>query len=233
MKILKIFFMLVFGFLLSSVLAVGANLPIVPTFAVVSAAQAVIHFSMPAQGLAFFNWPDLTWADGQKNMGGLQVIGYYTTVDECTTIPVLFENPATAAEEVSLDHTTTPFAFETGGCFKKLYMTPETSKVDDEPQGETDGQSFVHKGEFVYPGTKPEALAYAAAVNNSKMLFILIESNGQMRVIGSKAFPARCKVKATTGTKTADRKGITIEVYSYGDTPAPIYTGDIELTPAV
>jgi len=231
MKILKIFFILTFGFLLSSILAVGANLPIVPTFAAVAVAQAVVHFSMP-KGVAFFNFASLTWADGAKNMGGLQVTGYYTTIDECTTIPELFASPSTAAEEVTLDHTTTPFAFETGGCFKELYMTLETSKVEDEPQGEIDGQSFVHKAELVYPGTSADALAFAAAVNNSKMLFIFKESDGQMRVIGSKAFPARCKVTVTTGAKTADRKGLTIEIFSYGYTPAPIYEGDIELTPA-
>ncbi len=232
MKFSKIFFALIFGFLLSTVLSIGAELPLLPTAVAVSASYAILSFSMPINGYAFFNFIDLTWEDGAKNMGGLQVTGYYAPISHFENIPKLYANPSTPSEEVTLDSSTTGFTFLIGKNFLKLYMTLETGKIDDEPQGEVDGQSFVHKAEIFYPGTKPEALAFASQINNSNMLFVFLESDGQRRVIGSEAFPARCKPKTTTGGKTADRKGITLEIWSYGYTTSPIYDGDIPLTPA-
>jgi len=62
------------------------------------------------------------------------------------------------------------------------------------------------------------------------MVFIFEEaSGGNRRVIGSRAFPARCKPSFTTGKATADRKGMTLEIWSYGYTPAPLYDGVIRL----
>jgi hypothetical protein len=179
-----------------------------------------------AAGTLMFNWANMVWADGEKNMGGLKTIGYFIPVADCDTIPVLPAVPATPAEEVTLDGDITPAS---GKYFHKLYSTLETSEVIDENQGEPDAQSFVHKANIFYPGTKVEALAFAANVNNSNMLFIFEESTGNKRVIGSEAFPAKCKPSFTTGTATKDRKGMTMEIYSYGYTPAPLYTGVIAL----
>jgi hypothetical protein len=145
--------------------------------------------------------------------------------------PELPADPATTEEEVTLE-SVTGFTFLITKCFLSGYATRETSEVVDEPQGEDDCQSFIHKAEIFFPGTKVEALAFAANVNNANMVFIFLESDGQRRVIGSKAHPAKCKVSVTTGKKTGDRKGMTLEISSYGYTPAPLYTGTIPLTPA-
>lgn len=183
--------------------------------------------AIPLQpGILMFNFANLTWADGEKNMGGLKTIGYFIPVSDIDTFAALPANPSTAEEEVTLEGDFTPGA---GKYFNKIYSTLETSEVKDESQGEPDGQSFKHSATIFYPGTKVEALAFAANVNNSNMLFIFEESTGQKRVIGSEAFPAKCKPSFTTGKATADRKGMTMEIYSYGYTPAPIYDGLITL----
>ena len=184
------------------------------------------------QGVLFFNWASMTWTDGAKNMGGLKTIGYFAPVADVLNFPELPAAPATAEEEVTLE-SVTGFTMKTGKRFWELYSTQETSEVTDEPQGEPDGMSFVHKAAIFFPGTSVEALAFAANVNNSNMVFIFEEASGtNRRVIGSVAFPAKCKVTATTGKATADRKGISMEIQSYGYTPAPLYTGTIPLTPA-
>ena len=181
-----------------------------------------------APGLLMFNFANLTWTDGTENMGGLQVIGYYALVADVDNFPELPSAPATASEEVTL--TQSPgFTMLAGKFFFKLYSTLETSEVIDENQGEWDGQSFVQKATIFYPGTAVEALAFAKNVNNSNMVFVFIESNGNRRVIGSKAFPAKCKPAFTTGKATADRKGMTMEIQAYGYTPAPFYEGVIRL----
>lgn len=207
------------GVLFASVLGVD------PAFTV-SALIGLGAIPLPMAGKLMFNWANLVWADGEKNMGGLKTIGYFIPVADCETIAVLPTNPTTPAEEVTLDGDITP---STGKYFNKLYSTLETSEVVDENQGEPDAQSFVHKATIFFPGTKVEALAFAANVNNSNMIFIFEESTGNKRVIGSEAFPAKCKPSFTTGKATKDRKGMTMEIYSYGYTPAPLYTGVITL----
>lgn len=180
-------------------------------------------------GLVMFNFADLEWADNMKNMGGLKTIGYYAPISEIDNFPELPANPSTPAQEVTLDGTP-GFTFLLSKYFRKIYSTMETSEVVDEVQGETDGQSFKHSATIFFPGTSVEALAFAANVNNTNMVFIFEEASGEnRRVIGSRAWPARCKPSFTTGKAAADRKGMTLEIYSYGYTPAPIYDGVIRL----
>jgi len=190
--------------------------------------------SIPSpKGVLMVTFVDLVWADGTVNMGGLKVIGYYAPVSDILNFPELPTNPLTAADEVTLE-SVTGFTFITGKNFLKLYSTEETASVTSEPQGEVDGQSFVHKGKMFFPGSKVEAMAFMKAVNNGNMVFVFEEASGDARrVIGSVAFPAKCKPSHTTGEKTADRKGMTLEIQSYGITPVPFYTGAISLTPAV
>ncbi|MBC8486281.1 MAG: hypothetical protein H8D45_09615 [Bacteroidetes bacterium] len=209
------------GVLFASVLGVS------PFFTV---GTLIVLGSIPLRctGILMFNFANLTWADGEENMGGLQVIGYYALIADIDNFPALPSNPATAAEEVTLEQSP-GFIMLAGKYFYKIYSTLETSEVVDENQGEWDGQSFVHKGEIFYPGTKAEALAFAKHINNSNMVFIFLEADGTRRVIGSEAFPAKCKPSFTTGKATADRKGMTLEIQSYGYTPAPFYEGVIRL----
>jgi len=208
------------GVLFASVLAVS---PYITTGVVLAMA-----FIPTPKGILMFNFANMDWADGEENMGGLQTIGYYALIADIDNFPELPTAPATATEEVTLE-SATGFTMKTDKTFFKLYSTLETSEVVDENQGEWDGQSFVHKATMFYPGTKVEALAFAKNVNNSSMVFIFLESDGQRRVIGSRAFPAKCKPSFTTGKATADRKGMTLEIQSYGYTPAPLYTGKILL----
>lgn len=207
------------GFIFAFVLGVS------PLFTI--GALAVMSVLVPTlPGVAMYNFASMTWADGEENMGGLQTIGYFAPIADVDNFPTLPTSPSSAAEEVTLEGN---FSFLTEKYFMKLYSTLETSEVVDENQGEYDGQSFVHKATIFYPGTKAEALAFAKAVNNSNMVFIFTESTGARRVIGSEAFPAKCKPSFTTGKATADRKGMTMEIQSYGYTPAPLYTGVIRL----
>ena len=179
------------------------------------------------------NLTDILWQQGTENMGGLKVIGYYAPIEDIANFPELPENPSTPEEEVTLE-STTGFTFVTGKNFLKIYSTQETGEVISEPQGEVDGQSFVHKATIFFPGSKAEAMAFMKLVNNANMVFVFEEATGgARRVIGSVAFPAKCKPSHTTGKATADRKGMTLEIQSFGTTPAPFYTGPIPLTPAV
>jgi hypothetical protein len=222
MRPLKIIEQLMFLFIVAFIVASVTSLPLIGVGA------ALIGFAaLPKpDGVAMFNFADLTWADGEENMGGVKVTAYYALAADIETFPVLPTSPATAADEVTLDGN---FVMKAGKYFHKIYCTMQTGEVVDENQGEADGQSFVHKATLFYPGTKVEALAFAKNANNSNMIFVIEEVTGQMRVVGSEAIPAKVKPSFTTGKAYADRKGMTLEVTSYGYTPAPVYTGYIDL----
>lgn len=216
---------IVAGFLLSTVTGISP-------FMTVGSVLVLGALPQP-QGALMFNWASLAWGDGSENMGGLKTIGYYTLLSDIDNFPALPENPTTTIEEITLE-SVTGFTMLTGKQFFEIYSTMETSEVVDEVQGEEDAKSFIQKATIFYPGTSVEALAFARNVNNANMVFIFEEASGtNRRVIGSKAFPAKCKASVTTGKATADRKGVTLEIYSYGYTPAPLYSGTIPLTPAV
>jgi len=182
------------------------------------------------------DYADLDWASGQNNMAGLQVIGYWAPVDDFETIPARkaedFASATNGTEVIELE-STTGFVFKTGKCFKKIYGTLEEGEIKDTQQGPRDGRSYKSEMPWVYPGTKKEALAWAAGVANTPMVVIGIEGNGQRRVLGTGGFPAYAKVDITTGKAGADRKGLAIVFETIGPTPAPVYEGDISLTPAV
>lgn len=184
------------------------------------------------KGVLMFTFVNVDWTEGVTNMGGIKTTIYYAPIADILNFPELPANPATPEDEVTLE-SVTGFTFNTGKNFLTIYATMETAQVQDEPQGEMDGMSFVHKATLFHPGTKAEALAFAKQVNNANMVFIFPEADGgNFRVIGSAAYPAKAKVTIDTGKATADRKGMTIEITSYGATPAPLYTGAISLTPA-
>jgi hypothetical protein len=174
---------------------------------------------MPKHALGTFNFASLAWADGEDNMGGIRTTAYYIPASQVTTEPSLVNS------ELDGDYT-----LEAGKYFLSFYTTAEVGDVVDEGQGETDGRSFKHKGKLFFPGTKEAALDFCRAANNTGFIFIFVESTGQRRVVGSKAFPAKLSIGTTTGAKTADRKGISIEVESYGYSPAPYFKGIIALS---
>jgi hypothetical protein len=176
------------------------------------------------------SFDDLLWPDGTDNIGGTEVNHYYAPLSDIAVFPGIPTTPATLTEEVTVAD---DFEFNTGKKFLKIYSTLDTGKIDDKSVGEFDGKSFEHSFEFFFPGTIGEALALIRKMNNTNMVFIASEANGQKRIIGSPAFPAKMSMSdVTTGQKTADRKGTTIKVESRGVTPALIYTGAIPLTPA-
>lgn len=223
MKAIKIITSILFTLLAGLIL--GAAIGVNPLF-IAGVLITLAAIPKPA-GLVLFNFADLEWSDNKKNMGGIKTTAYYAPVSEIDVFPELPANPATPEDEVTLDGR---FIFDSGKFFRKLYLTMETSEVKDENQGERDGQSFKHTAEFFFPGTEAEALAFAANVNNTGMVFIFEEiSGGNRRVIGSAAIPARVMCSFTTGKATADRKGMTVTVEGYGYTPAPLYDGAIQL----
>lgn len=172
--------------------------------------------------LVDLNWP----SEGQDNAGGLRTIGFYAPIGDFVSIPKVPANPVDMSAVAKI---TTDFNFKTGKGWRKIYSTMDTSEVKSTQVGELDGKSFEHSAEFFHPGNKAEALGFCRLINNGSFIFLFIEPEGNVRVVGSEAFPAKTEsIEQTTGKATADRKGTTIMVKGRGLGPAPIYTGVIK-----
>jgi hypothetical protein len=108
---------------------------------------------------------------------------------------------------------------------KKIEITEQTGKVTDELIGDTDGKSFSSTLEFHVPGSSAKNLGFAAASKNARLVFIVPEENGTLRVVGNLVNPARFEsFSADTGASREDRKGGTYTFKTFGNTPAPILT---------
>lgn len=161
---------------------------------------------------------NLLHEDNADNMGGIQTIGYFIKESDIETHPPLADDTGSL---------TGNFTLKANKVWKKIYSTMDKGKVESPSQGENDGQSFKHSATIFHPGTKAETNAFMRMINNSNMVFIFLTPEGERQVVGSRAFPAKCKPSHTSGEKTADLKGMTMTIESYGNSPAPLYTGTI------
>ena len=121
----------------------------------------------------------------------------------------------------------------TGKQMNAIYVTPETSGLDGETQGERDAESTKRSAEFFFPQPNADSLGFAKVVQNRRMFFIFEDMKGQKRLIGSPRFPAKCSPADTTGKASTDRPGVTFTVEDIGNGPAPVYDSTVPLTPAV
>ncbi len=177
-----------------------------------------------------FDFTDLAWADHAENMGGFNssaFLGISTDIDTYAELPAV---PAAEADYVTLEGV---YVMKPTKKFIEVHVTPDTAKAIAENQGETDGQSFKLKGEFLYPGTKAECRAFARKINNARGVIILEDAEGERLVVGTKARPCYFKPTLDWGQKAADRKGMTVAFESDSFVPGYLHDGAIPLTPAV
>jgi hypothetical protein len=169
-------------------------------------------------------WNDVTWADGQENMGGTsQVEILYAVAEDIVTWPDYVAVPATDADYNTV---TDSFVMVATKKFHKLYLTPETGEVKSSLIGGVDSRSFKHEFEGFHPGGSDAVEALLTKFKNSRGAFVIQESDGTIRLVGTKKFPARLEaVDSTSGKKYDDSRGKTIKIFSYGKSPAPKFTG--------
>lgn len=174
-----------------------------------------------------FTFASLDWTGGD-NMGGFTSEAYLGISSEIDTWATLPANPTTDAQMVTLTGT---YACKSTKSFYKIYVTPRTFGGDSDSQGEIDGKSFLQKGEFFYPGTKTEALAFARKMNNNRGVLIGIDPNTGNRIqFGTKDFPLFFSPSVKFGKTATDRKGVMIEFETDHTHPAVIYNGAIPLS---
>jgi hypothetical protein len=172
------------------------------------------------------NYKEIEFPEGQANLGGLAPTGFYGFIADVITIPVVPENPATL-DEVSV--ISENIVMKPGMQMYPMYGTLEKLRLAGEQQGERDGRSNKVTLNWFIPGHHPENLGAARHFPKRRMFFLVRDHEARLRLVGSQYFPAEVATTDDTGEAVADLKGVTYEIGTYSDGPAPIYTGKIPL----
>jgi hypothetical protein len=170
------------------------------------------------------NFEAIEFNEGVANLGGLRTVGYYGFVSEATTIPDVPTDPADL-EAVSV--IASNIVMDAGKYMHPMYGTLEKLNLKGEQQGERDGRSNKITLTWVIPGHHAENMGAARYFPKRRMFFLVQDHEGNLRLVGNTYFPAEVATTDDTGTNVADYKGVTYQITTYSDGPAPIYTGEI------
>jgi hypothetical protein len=170
------------------------------------------------------NFEAIEFQEGQSNLGGLKPVGYYGFISEATTIPEVPEEPADLEAVSAIANN---IVMDSGKTMFPMYGTLEKLNLKGEQQGERDGRSNKITLTWFIPGHHKENLGAARYFPKRRMFFIVRDQEGRYRLVGNTSFPAEVAATDDTGTAVGDLKGVTYEISTYSDGPAPIYEGEI------
>ena len=196
-------------------------------FSIVSWVTGPPDFTGISMSMAFA-FTDMTYDDFPENMGGFSSVAYLGFIPHIQSFPTRVQNPTTDDEAIKLVGN---YEMKATKHFIEIYVTPDTFGATAENQGETDAKSFHPKGEFLYPGTQAQCLAFCRKLNNARGIIIGINPNtGERYAWGEQYLPVRFKPKVEYGKAPADRRGATIEWECDSFAPAWVYEGSIPLS---
>ncbi len=173
------------------------------------------------------NYEAIEFPEGQANLGGLRPIGYYGFISEASTIPTVPADPATLDAASVIESN---IVMDSGKTMFPMYGTLEKLNLKGEQQGERDGHSNNITLTWFIPGHHAENLGAARYFPKRRMFFVVTDHEGHNRLVGNTYFPAEVKASDDTGSAVSDLKGVTYEIGTYSDGPAPIYNGEIPST---
>ena len=166
-----------------------------------------------------------------ENMGGITqkvYFGYHADVAEFPTKPT---SPTTLDTSAAL---TGDLVMKAGKRLFELYLTDDTGEFKIEPVGEVDGKSFITRLTLFHPGLQKKILGFMNAAKNENLVFIVIDSNENVFLMGDEMRPAVYAGSPDgggTGKTTASRAGMSAE-FTYKTANILVYEGNIPLTEA-
>ncbi|MEI7424183.1 MAG: hypothetical protein WCK18_18920 [Prolixibacteraceae bacterium] len=166
-----------------------------------------------------------------ENMGGLVQKVYFGYHADVSVFPTKPATPNTLATASVL---TGDLVMKPGKRLFEMYMTDDTGEFKIDPVGEADGKSFVEHLTLFHPGLQKKILGFINAAKNENLVFVVVDSDGQMYLMGDKLRPAvfaGAPEGVGTGKNAAARKGVSLE-FTYKTASAFIYEGNVPLTEA-
>lgn len=166
---------------------------------------------------------DLLFAEGTKNMGGMAGFIYAMLASDIAAI----EYGPDGITVLSID-------LKEGKKAAKIYMTMDTGEIKDTEVGERDGGSFETSLEWFTPDISPTLLKAKTMLNNGGFVFVAMDAQKVVRMVGSVDYPAyREPGEIGTGKDPKGRRGATFKFKSASSTPAPIYVGVMPPAPSI
>lgn len=171
---------------------------------------------------------DLTHLSGSDNTPGIQQNIFYTTLENILTLPLPDVDDSASATGTFEDLVTITKDIVVKKPLSSIYVTLEEGELKHESQGEMDSMSFKNVLEFAHPGSKGTQLGFAQWVKNNNIVFLVPEVDGQVRLLGHRAYPAKMTgAPGTTDKKAAGAKKTTFTFQSSRKGPAPIFKGKV------
>lgn len=164
----------------------------------------------------------VTWPQGRFNPAGLTRV-LYAFVDDILSFPTLAD-PETATTYASLVEYEAAIVMKAGKQFNELYCTVEEGELKSTLVGPRDGKGYENMLEISFPGNEPLFLGFKAASANRNLVFIVLEKNKKVRVLGDLGDPAYMESdESTSGKKIADGRKSVLTFKASSATPCPIY----------
>ncbi|AMJ65037.1 hypothetical protein [Hymenobacter sp. PAMC 26628] len=176
---------------------------------------------------------NLTHIAGSDNTPGIQQEIFYAPLEDIQTLPLpdKDDSASTTGTFADLVTITSDIVMKPGKQFRSIYVTLEEGELKHEAQGETDSMSYKNHLEFAHPGSKAEVLGFAQWVKNNNIVFLVPEVDGQVRLLGNRAYPAKmATAPGSTGKKSTDGKKTTFGFHSSRKGPAPIFKGKVAIS---
>ncbi len=132
--------------------------------------------------------------------------------------------------EIATAHT-----FKTGKCFKKIDFITETGAISSKNIGETERNLFQNELVVEVADSNAKLLGFMRFVKNKRFIVLAKETgSGRVRQLGSERIPARFMTQEHVVEATMEGKNsATLTIMDKWFGPAPVYKGEILLTPAV
>lgn len=119
------------------------------------------------------------------------------------------------------------FTLATGKKFSYFDVVADKSQLTSESQGEFPNLTQLNKFSGVIASASENVGKLAIALNNVDTVFIVMDNNGNARVIGNPLWPTIAKVSQDLGQGPTGNVATTIEVETTDFVPAPLYKGEL------
>lgn len=118
--------------------------------------------------------------------------------------------------------------FKEGKGFYKVQLQTETGEVTDEAVGAKGSKSTKNMLSGIMNSKSARNIGYFRVNQNRPMLFLVRESTGQLKQIGTSTRPAYWnETKGTSGKTGEDSNSISISVEAFSGSMAPVYAGTV------
>lgn len=153
---------------------------------------------------------------GADNMGGMSCDVFFAPQSAFKSFPI-FKDP----QSINLEG---DFEFlEEGAGFIHISASYKSNGLKSSVVGDIDCRCSKQEGEFFHPGADEAGAKFARAVQNTPGVFIVRDTEGNLRVIGDIINPASVSVEHDTGKSPEDRKGFSIKYEAYSTRPIVYY----------